>query len=115
MLGEFRKPDGVQGCWGGGGGRDMILKKKKKKGSPSSKVRKFSRSVQTEPETTRREAPRILRNIGNDGDYSHSTGDGGSRQFYLNIKGWGFPVGQRALGTSKWLTLQSHVYCYHLV
>lgn len=38
MLGEFRKPDGVQGCWGGGGGRDMILKKKKKKAAHPAKL-----------------------------------------------------------------------------
>lgn len=71
--------------------------------------------MQTEPETTRRESPGLLSNTGSDGDYSHSTGDEDSRQFYLNMKVWELPAGQRSLGTSKWVTLQSHVYYYHLV
>lgn len=71
--------------------------------------------MQTDPETTRRDSPKFLRNIGSDGDFSHFTGDEDSRQFYLNIKVWEFPADQRSLGTSKWLTLQSHVYYCRLV
>ena len=51
------------------------------------KERKKEKSVQIEPEMTMREAPRILRNIGNEDNYSHSIRDRVSRQIYLNIKG----------------------------